>query len=364
MELNDSINAEFIKNSLISEIKNSFKNNLFSLNKITNNKEIDLKDEDFTVSGSINAKINYNYDSFKNLTTNLTIIIGEGQISNKYELNDGKINKFLQISDSIIFAATENGNIWEIDFTNNTKINKYQLNEERINSLIKASNGKVYVGTITNTIWEIDLETETAEKKFIGFGDKYDSKTLIEGSKDKLYVGTGIGNVYELDINTGNTKKYRFDDWGDVNALVKIAENKIYAGTSEGKLWEIDLETKTHKLKYDFKNKSNIIFDIKALSDTELILATEDKIYQYDLIKNEITEKINLKDGKIFSLSIEDLNNKIYATTDNNNVYELDSSFSQVKNKYELNASVYSSLIVDKKIFAGTITNVWELDIE
>lgn len=66
MELNDSINAEFIKNSLISEIKNSFKNNLFSLNKITNNKEIDLKDEDFTVSGSINAKINYNYDSFKN----------------------------------------------------------------------------------------------------------------------------------------------------------------------------------------------------------------------------------------------------------------------------------------------------------
>ncbi len=242
MELNDSINAEFIKNSLISEIKNSFKNNLFSLNKITNNKEIDLKDEDFTVSGSINAKINYNYDSFKNLTTNLTIIIGEGQISNKYELNDGKINKFLQISDSIIFAATENGNIWEIDFTNNTKINKYQLNEERINSLIKASNGKVYVGTITNTIWEIDLETETAEKKFIGFGDKYDSKTLIEGSKDKLYVGTGVGNVYELDINTGNTKKYRFDDWGDVNALVKVTENKIYAGTSEGKLWEIDLE--------------------------------------------------------------------------------------------------------------------------
>ncbi|WP_342266988.1 hypothetical protein [Spiroplasma endosymbiont of Villa modesta] len=280
MELNDSINAEFIKNSLISEIKNSFKNNLFSLNKITNNKEIDLKDEDFTVSGSIDAKINYNYDSFKNLTTNLTIIIGEGQISNKYELNDGKINKFLQISDSIIFAATENGNIWEIDFTNNTKINKYQLNEERINSLIKASNGKVYAGTITNTVWEIDLET------------------------------------------------------------------------------------KTHKLKYDFKNKSNIIFDIKALSDTELILATEDKIYQYDLIKNEITEKINLKDGKFFSLSIEDLNNKIYATTDNNNVYELDSSFSQVKNKYELNASVYSSLIVDKKLFAGTITNVWELDIE
>ncbi|WP_342253350.1 hypothetical protein [Spiroplasma endosymbiont of Zeiraphera isertana] len=124
MELKDSINAEFIKNSLISEIKNSFKNNLFSLNKITNNKEIDLKDEDFTVSGSIDAKINYNYDSFKNLTTNLTIIIGEGQISNKYELNDGKINKFLQISNSIIFAATENGNIWEIDFTNNTKINK------------------------------------------------------------------------------------------------------------------------------------------------------------------------------------------------------------------------------------------------
>lgn len=71
-----------------------------------------------------------------------------------------------------------------------------------------------------------------------------------------------------------------------------------------------------------------------------------------------------MKDGKIFSLSIEDLNNKIYSTTDNNNVYELDSSFSQVKNKYELNASVYSSLIVDKKLFAGTITNVWELDIE
>ncbi|WP_252320965.1 hypothetical protein [Spiroplasma endosymbiont of Lariophagus distinguendus] len=71
-----------------------------------------------------------------------------------------------------------------------------------------------------------------------------------------------------------------------------------------------------------------------------------------------------MKDGKIFSLSIEDLNNKIYATTDNNNVYELDLSFSQVKNKYELNASVYSSLIVDKKLFAGTITNVWELDIE
>ncbi|WP_425377259.1 hypothetical protein [Spiroplasma endosymbiont of Aleiodes alternator] len=65
-----------------------------------------------------------------------------------------------------------------------------------------------------------------------------------------------------------------------------------------------------------------------------------------------------------FFLSIEDLNKKIYATTDNNNVYELDSSFSQVKNKYELNASVYLSLIVDKKLFAGTITNVWELDIE
>lgn len=104
---------------------------------------------------------------------------------------------------------------------------------------------------------------------------------------------------------------------------------------------------------------------MKAPSDTELILATENKIYQYNLIKNEITEKINLKDGKIFSLSIENLNNKIYATADNNNnVYELDSSFSQIKNKYELNASVYSSLIVDKKLFAGTITNVWELDIE
>ncbi|WP_395472803.1 hypothetical protein [Spiroplasma endosymbiont of Nomada rufipes] len=30
----------------------------------------------------------------------------------------------------------------------------------------------------------------------------------------------------------------------------------------------------------------------------------------------------------------------------------------------QLNASVCSSLIVDKKLFAGTITNVWELDIE
>ncbi|WP_342253356.1 hypothetical protein [Spiroplasma endosymbiont of Zeiraphera isertana] len=70
-----------------------------------------------------------------------------------------------------------------------------------------------------------------------------------------------------------------------------------------------------------------------------------------------------MKIKKIFSLSIEDLNNKIYATTDNNNIYELDLCFSQVKNKYELNASVYSSLIVDKKLFAGTITNVWELDI-
>jgi|GEM_PF-2504944 len=96
---------------------------------------------------------------------------------------------------------------------------------------------------------------------------------------------------------------------------------------------------------------------MKEIEANKLVLTSKDKVYQFDLNTNELSEIINLEDGEIFAL-VEGSNKELYVSTVNGNIYELDLVKHEIKNKYEINTSVYSLIIIDKKIYAGTKTSV------
>jgi len=96
---------------------------------------------------------------------------------------------------------------------------------------------------------------------------------------------------------------------------------------------------------------------MKEIEANKLVLTSKDKVYQFDLNTNELSEIINLEDGEIFAL-VEGSNKELYVSTVNGNIYELDLGKHEIKNKYEINTSVYSLIIIDKKIYAGTKTSV------
>ncbi|MCL8209482.1 hypothetical protein [Spiroplasma attinicola] len=360
-ELKATIVTEFIDTKLTGEIKKAYKADNFTLNGIFNEDNTGLTNENFEHVGTINAKINYNYDNITNQTTNLTITVAEAEINDKFELNDGNVNSLIQASNDKLYLGTTNGNVWEINLSDNKANKKFELNDGNVNTLIQASNGKLYAGTTNNDVWEIDLESDSTALKFKDYGDNYDTTVLIEGNNGKLYAGTGIGNVYELDLATNQIYKYRLEDWGNVNGLLQSENGKLYAGTTEGKIWEIDLETQTNKILVD-NGKDNAILDMKEIEANKLVLTSKDKVYQFDLNTNELSEIINLEDGEIFAL-VEGSNKELYVSTVNGNIYELDLVKHEIKNKYEINTSVYSLIIIDKKIYAGTKTSVWELAI-
>ncbi len=360
-ELKATIVSDFIDTKLTDGIKEAFKADNFILNDIFNEDNQGLTNENFEHTGIINAKINYNYSNIKNQTAKLTITVAEAEISDKFELNDGNVNTLLQASNGKLYAGTTNGNVWEINLSDNTANKKFELNDGNVNTLLQASNGKLYAGTIKNDVWEIDLENNSMQLKFQAYGDGYETTVLIEGNNGKLYAGTGIGNVYELDLETSTTYKYRLEDWGFVNALLQGSDGKLYVGTTEGKIWEINLAVKTNSLLFD-NGITNAILDMKEIADNKLVLTTKDKIYQFDLNTNQISELFNLDDGEIYAL-IQGSNQELYVSTINGNVYELDLEKNEIKNKYEINTSVYSLIIIDKMIYAGTRTSVWELAI-
>ncbi|MBE4704443.1 hypothetical protein [Spiroplasma platyhelix] len=366
VELKASIDEEFIKSKLSEEIANYFKKDLFDLKTITNDKDEILTDENFETVGSFEARIVYSYAKSANQSTKLIITVDEAQIADKFELNDGNVNTLIQAKNGKLYAGTDNGNIWEIDLSNNEKSKKYQLNNEHIYTLIQAKNGKLYAGTVKSSIWEINLEDNTVLKILNDWpgADHRDIATLIEGLDGKLYAGSGIGNVWEIDLkDLENPTKYRLLDWSFVNTLVQASNGKLYAGTTDGNLWEIDFTaTEVKTPKFSFENKSNSILDMKEIADDKLVLTTKDKIYQFNLNSNEMSEVLNLEEGHIFSL-VQGTNQEIYVATEKGNIYELDLDAKSIKNSYQLNASVYSLVIIDKVLYAGTKTSVWELAI-
>ncbi|MBE4704439.1 hypothetical protein [Spiroplasma platyhelix] len=80
-DLKTIITSNFIKDKLPEEIADVFKDSSFTLNKITNDKNMELSYNDFKVPGRINAEINYNYGKFRNQSTNLIIDIKENRAS-------------------------------------------------------------------------------------------------------------------------------------------------------------------------------------------------------------------------------------------------------------------------------------------
>ena len=87
--ITNQLDGEFIKTQLSEEIANEFNSELFKFNKITVNGN-DLQDSDLTTEQTINAKINYSYDSIVNQVTNLTIIVttSDEQIVNQINSNE------------------------------------------------------------------------------------------------------------------------------------------------------------------------------------------------------------------------------------------------------------------------------------
>ncbi len=97
VEINSTVNdliimPLFINQQLKFQYKTEFDANLFKFNQITINDQ-DLQDSNLTTTGTINAKINYDYDSITNQTTNLTITVGTDVWS-----NDAIINYLKQLS--------------------------------------------------------------------------------------------------------------------------------------------------------------------------------------------------------------------------------------------------------------------------
>ncbi len=206
------INDSFIKSSLQDEIQTSFDSDSFKLDTITVGKDNHiLADNDLTTTGTINAKINYSYDTITNQSTSLTFWINN--------------------TDSEIVNAITNTTYTIAAYTNDTTTNiTTQITGDFIKAQLTGNIATSFdsdlfkldiitVGEDNHALADNDLTTATTLDATISF--KYDGKTA---STTNLKITTKNINENEIINTITNTT---FNVKADLGGEVASVNNQI-----------------------------------------------------------------------------------------------------------------------------------------
>ncbi len=185
-----------------------------------------------------------------------------------------KLNPFIIVTLSLLFACSENNTDTTEMNTNNAEINTTSVAEKtsffmpnhQTSPIVK--NGMVYFGSWKTTfcsfgegtghLFAVDVQTK---KEIWRFKPKYDVGSTPVFLNGTLYFGNGElinfgskpvgekGVFYALNSKTGE-EKWKFETNGGINLKPAIDGNIIYFGCHNGYLYALDLDTGEEKWKY------------------------------------------------------------------------------------------------------------------
>lgn len=211
-ELKAEISPDFIRSSLTGEIRNGFRENLFTLNKITDSQGKEITNDDLKTTGNIYAKIHYNYNTIKDQKTNLIITISDGLL----ELNTAfKDFNFQEVRGTVGFLDSndlnEISNQIEI-FLGRSLVEAGLIleNQQATSILLKAQpNSKYYYGQVTLT-WNLKLFEVTGQKLL---------------SSPDIHVYNGFKLYIYLDYKDQQIKAFDYPGYRNAKTVIGYANS-------------------------------------------------------------------------------------------------------------------------------------------
>ncbi|MGL5268336.1 MAG: hypothetical protein ACRC8P_00980 [Spiroplasma sp.] len=205
-DLKKEINAFFMKEKLAAWVRKIFKDNFFTLNKITKENGKEISDADLQKTGIINAKINYNYSHKKNQVTTLKIEVVSpvrpslsDAFKNFHFVDDKKIEGFLDANDIDVITkqvldhlGADDLNQIRLIFTNRTS-NSITLKAK--------SNSKLYSGEVKLT-WNLK------------FFEIYGFDMLNDRNP---WIAKGLKGFFYLDKDDNKIKFFDFQNYAKSN---------------------------------------------------------------------------------------------------------------------------------------------------
>ena len=364
--ITDQITGDFIKAKLTGNNATAFKAESFQLNSITVGEDNRaLADSDLTTTGTINAKINYNYDSIKNQTTILTITIAvteQQQVVNAinditYTVSAVTVNEAAKsITDQI------NADFIKAKLTGNNatafKSESFQLNSITVgeDNRALADSDLTTAGTINAKI-NYSYDTIANQSTTLTFKVNLTDAEITNAINSTEYTLTTVtagdeATTVSAKINASFIKSSLSEDIQNSFKSESFQLNSITVGEDNRALADSDLTTAgtlTTKVNYDYGSVTNqnitLTITINA-SDQQIVDAINSSSYTVEAYAGDTTENItNQINGEFIKAKLTDTNN--IATSFDSNSF----SFSNITVDQDNHALADSDLTT-----AGTLT--------
>ncbi len=342
---------------------------LYKINPESHEISIYKHDETNKFSISDNTITDINEDSYGNLW----IVLKNGVINilpkknpkidyyNGLENNSpARILSILKSSEGSLWIGTDGKGLNRI-FPNNTKIQYDQTKGKRhffkgryIQSLLEGSNGYIWIATYLNGLWVYNPNKETFSKVEKGNNQERapsDVRFLFKDSKNRIWATSNLG----IQIFSKDKELLAFFDYQSNGLFGKIATSitqdergTIWVGVPDGGLFRFKEDSNTlsnsyfTKVNYYEKKDNDLLsYNISTLTPdyngSLWILLTSQVLIKYNLKDNTFINYAandNLKDIKIVSLLLEDLEN-IWCSSDNG-IHHYNIKTNTIKSYYQI----------------------------
>ena len=364
--ITEQITGDFIKTKLTGNNATAFKAESFQLNSITVGADNHaLADSDLTTAGTINAKINYNYDSIKNQITILTITIAvteQQQVVNAinditYTVSAVTVNEAAKsITDQI------NADFIKAKLTGNNatafKAESFQLKSITVgeDNHALADSDLTTAGTINAKI-NYSYDTIANQSTTLTFKVNLTDEAITNAINSTEYKLTTVtagdeATTVSAKINASFIKSPLSEDIQNSFNSESFQLNSITVGEDNHALADSDLTTAgtlTTKVNYDYGSVTNqnitLTITINA-SDQQIVDAINSSSYTVEAYAGDTTENItNQINGEFIKAKLTDTNN--IATSFDSNSF----SFSNITVDQDNHALADSDLTT-----AGTLT--------
>ena len=249
------------KNGIVFAV--SYDNNIYAFDY-----EGNLKWKSNTGSSMASPPLVYNNNLYGGSDRYIyAIYIINGSVNWRYA-TDGWIESSPAISQGIVFAGSNDHNIYALDAENKKNLRwKYSAGGS-ITSSPAVFNGIVFAGSNDNYFYAIDSNSGVL---------KWRKKTndIVKSSpsvfQNVVYIGSNDNTIYALNMNNGDII-WSFKTSGWVDSQPIVTKDIVYAGSNGGTIYALDRETGT--LTTSYQVGSGVIS--LAISDSMLYATSKD----------------------------------------------------------------------------------------
>ena len=313
--ITDQINADFIKAKLTGNNATAFKAESFQLNSITVGEDNHaLADSDLTTAGTINAKINYSYDTIANQSTTLTF---------KVNLTDEAITNAINSTEYKLTTVTAGDEATTVSAKINASFIKSPLSEDIQNSFNSESFqlNSITVGEDNHALANSDLTTATTLTTKVNYDygsvkDQNITLTITINASDQQIVNAIDSLSYTVEAYVGDTAQNIINQINGEFIKAKLTDtdniatsfdsnsfsfSNIIVGEDNHALANSDLTTATTlttKINYQYGGKekiagtTNLTITTKNVDENAIENAIENATYQisYRLTKDKAAD--------------------------------------------------------------------------